>query len=109
VPPKPAAPDRAALAKIADALIADRTNAQHMASAAPIADPSSPSASPDLFGRLMKVTEVAVGDELAAAASLVMGQGAEGTPIVHVRGFRNRAPENDAAALIRPKDMDMFR
>ncbi len=65
--------------------------------------------SPDLFGRLMKVTEVAVGDELAAAASLVMGQGAEGTPIVHVRGFRNRAPENDAAALIRPKNMDMFR
>ncbi len=65
--------------------------------------------SPDLFGRAMKVTEVAVGDELAAAASLVMGQGAEGLPIVHVRGFRNRAPENDAAALIRPKDMDMFR
>jgi coenzyme F420-0:L-glutamate ligase / coenzyme F420-1:gamma-L-glutamate ligase len=65
--------------------------------------------SPDLFGRTMKVTEVAVGDELAAAASLVMGQGAEGTPIVHVRGFQNRAPETDAAALIRPKNMDMFR
>ena len=65
--------------------------------------------SPDLFGRLMKVTEVAVGDELAAAASLVMGQGAEGTPIVHVRGFQNRAPENDAATLVRPKNMDMFR
>jgi coenzyme F420-0:L-glutamate ligase / coenzyme F420-1:gamma-L-glutamate ligase len=65
--------------------------------------------SPDLFGRAMKVTEVAVGDELAAAASLAMGQGAEGTPIVHVRGFRNRAPDNDASALIRPKQMDMFR
>jgi len=65
--------------------------------------------SPDLFGREMKVTEVAIGDELAAAASLVMGQGAEGLPIVHVRGFQNRAPENDAAALIRPKHMDMFR
>jgi coenzyme F420-0:L-glutamate ligase/coenzyme F420-1:gamma-L-glutamate ligase len=65
--------------------------------------------SPDLFGRQMKVTEVAIGDELAAAASLVMGQGAEGLPIVHVRGFQNRAPENDAAALIRPKHMDMFR
>jgi outer membrane protein OmpA-like peptidoglycan-associated protein len=51
VPPKPAAPDRAALASIANALIADRTNAQHVAAAAPIADPSSPSASPDLFGR----------------------------------------------------------
>ena len=50
VPPKPAEPDRAALANIANALIADRTNAQHIAAAAPIADPSSPSASPALFG-----------------------------------------------------------
>jgi coenzyme F420-0:L-glutamate ligase/coenzyme F420-1:gamma-L-glutamate ligase len=65
--------------------------------------------SPDLFGRRMKVTEVAIADELAAAASLVMGQGAEGLPVVHVRGYRNRAPVNDAAALIRPKDQDMFR
>jgi coenzyme F420-0:L-glutamate ligase/coenzyme F420-1:gamma-L-glutamate ligase len=65
--------------------------------------------SPDLFGRAMKVTEVAVGDELAAAASLVMGQGAEGLPIVHVRGYRNLGPENDGAALIRSKHMDMFR
>jgi coenzyme F420-0:L-glutamate ligase / coenzyme F420-1:gamma-L-glutamate ligase len=65
--------------------------------------------SPDLFGRAMKVTEVAVGDELAAAASLLMGQGAEGVPVVHVRGFRSRAAQNNAAALIRPKDMDMFR
>jgi coenzyme F420-0:L-glutamate ligase/coenzyme F420-1:gamma-L-glutamate ligase len=65
--------------------------------------------SPDLFGRAMKVTEVAVADELAAAASLAMGQGAEGTPIVHVRGYMNTAPENNAAALIRPKHMDMFR
>ena len=51
VPPKPEAPDRAALANIATALIADRTNAQHAAAAAPIADPSLPSASPALFGR----------------------------------------------------------
>lgn len=65
--------------------------------------------SPDLFGRPMKVTEVAVADELAAAASLVMGQGAEGLPVVHVRGFKSHAPENNAAALCRPKDLDMFR
>jgi len=51
VPPKPEPPDRAALENIANALIADRTNAQHMAEAAPIADPSLPSASPGLFGR----------------------------------------------------------
>jgi len=51
VPAKPAQPDRAALTNIASALIADRTNAQHIAAAAPIADPSVPSASPGLFGR----------------------------------------------------------
>jgi outer membrane protein OmpA-like peptidoglycan-associated protein len=51
VPPKPAQPDRAALDNIASALIADRTNAQHVAAEAPIADPSVPSASPALFGR----------------------------------------------------------
>lgn len=65
--------------------------------------------SPDLFGRAMKVTEIAVADELAAAASLVMGQGAEGQPIIHVRGYRSRAAHNDATVLLRPKEMDMFR
>jgi coenzyme F420-0:L-glutamate ligase / coenzyme F420-1:gamma-L-glutamate ligase len=64
---------------------------------------------PDLFGRAMRVTEVAIADELAAAASLMMGQADEGTPVVHVRGLRwNAAPVN-AAALIRPKHMDLFR
>jgi outer membrane protein OmpA-like peptidoglycan-associated protein len=51
VPAKPDQPDREALANIANALIADRTNAQHVAAGAPIADPSLPSASPGLFGR----------------------------------------------------------
>jgi outer membrane protein OmpA-like peptidoglycan-associated protein len=51
VPPKPAEPDRAALTNIVNALIADRANAQHVAAAAPITDPSLPSASPALFGR----------------------------------------------------------
>lgn len=50
VPPTPPPPDMAALEHISDALIADRTNAQHLAAAAPLADPSSPTASPDLFG-----------------------------------------------------------
>ena len=51
VPPKPAAPDQATLENITNALVADRTNAQHLADAAPLADPSSPSASPALFGK----------------------------------------------------------
>lgn len=64
---------------------------------------------PDLFNRPMQVTEIAIADELAAAASLVMGQGDEGQPVVHVRGFSSKAPVNSATALIRPKAQDMFR
>lgn len=64
---------------------------------------------PDLFGRKMRVTTVAVADEIASAASLLMGQGAEGLPVVHVRGFALDAPVLPAAALLRPKDMDLFR
>jgi len=44
---------------------------------------------PDLFGRTLQVTQVGTADELAAAASLMMGQADEGTPVVHVRGFPN--------------------
>ena len=57
----------------------------------------------------MQVTEIAVADELAAAASLVMGQAAEGQPVVHARGYSSPAPRLDAAALIRPRERDMFR
>jgi coenzyme F420-0:L-glutamate ligase / coenzyme F420-1:gamma-L-glutamate ligase len=64
---------------------------------------------PDLFGRNMKVTEVALADELAAGASLVMGQGAEGQPAVYVQGLDLHAPVNGADALIRPIHLDMFR
>jgi coenzyme F420-0:L-glutamate ligase/coenzyme F420-1:gamma-L-glutamate ligase len=64
---------------------------------------------PDLFGRKMQVTEVAVADEIAAAASLLMGQAAEGQPAVHVRGLVCNTPALPAAALLRPKSMDLFR
>ena len=64
---------------------------------------------PDLFGRKMRVTEVAVADEIAAAASLLMGQAAEGLPAVHVRGLKCNAPALPASALLRPKETDLFR
>jgi coenzyme F420-0:L-glutamate ligase/coenzyme F420-1:gamma-L-glutamate ligase len=64
---------------------------------------------PDLFGYALQVTQVGVADELAAAASLVMGQAAEGTPIVHVRGFPYPLREGSLKELIRPKDQDLFR
>jgi len=50
-----------------------------------------------------------VADELAAAASLVMGQAAEGTPVVHVRGFPYPLRDGSLNELIRPKEQDLFR
>jgi coenzyme F420-0:L-glutamate ligase/coenzyme F420-1:gamma-L-glutamate ligase len=63
----------------------------------------------DLFGYTLRITVVGVADELAAAASLVMGQAAEGTPVVHVRGFPYPLREGSFKELLRPKDLDMFR
>lgn len=64
---------------------------------------------PDLFDFKLQITQVGVADELAAAASLVMGQAAEGTPVVHVRGFPYPLREGSLKELIRPKDQDLFR
>ena len=64
---------------------------------------------PDLFGYTLRITQVGVADELAAAASLVMGQAAEGTPVVHVRGFPYQLREGSLQELIRPREQDLFR
>lgn len=64
---------------------------------------------PDLFGGKLRITEIAVADELAAAASLVMGQAAEGFPVVHVRGFPYPLREGNLNELIRPIESDFFR
>lgn len=63
----------------------------------------------DLFGYSLRITQVGVADELAAAASLVMGQAAEGTPVVHVRGFPYPLREASLPELLRPKQIDLFR
>jgi coenzyme F420-0:L-glutamate ligase/coenzyme F420-1:gamma-L-glutamate ligase len=64
---------------------------------------------PDLFGFRLRITQVGAADELAAAASLVMGQAAEGTPAVHVRGFPYPLREGTLGELLRPKGQDLFR
>ncbi len=63
----------------------------------------------DLFGYTLRITMVGVADELAAAASLMMGQAAEGTPVIHVRGFPYPLREGTFQELIRPKEQDLFR
>ena len=65
----------------------------------------------DLFGRRLQVTVVAHADEVASAASIVMGQANEARPVVLVRGLPSPAPgpQQPAAALIRPSEQDLFR
>lgn len=63
----------------------------------------------DLFGFKLKITQVAAADELAAAASLIMGQASEGTPVVFAHGFPYELRESNVDELIRPKEMDLFR
>ena len=64
---------------------------------------------PDRNGRVLKATEVGIADELAAAASLLMGQGSEGLPAVHVRGFPLAFRPGSVRELIRNRDIDLFR
>ena len=63
----------------------------------------------DLAGYTLRITVVGIADELAAAASLLMGQAAEGTPVVHIRGFPYPLRDGSLSELLRPKSQDMFR
>jgi len=64
---------------------------------------------PDLFGAPLRHSLQAVGDELAAAANLVMGQAAESVPVVLIRGFAHESEDGAARNLLRPRDQDVFR
>jgi coenzyme F420-0:L-glutamate ligase/coenzyme F420-1:gamma-L-glutamate ligase len=64
---------------------------------------------PDLFGYQLRITQVGAADELAAGASLLMGQAAEASPVIHVRGFPYPLRDGSLSELIRPSDQDLFR
>ncbi len=64
---------------------------------------------PDLFGRRLEVTVIGFADEIAAAASLLMGQADEAQPVVLIRGLSWSAPESTAASIIRSPNEDLFR
>jgi coenzyme F420-0:L-glutamate ligase/coenzyme F420-1:gamma-L-glutamate ligase len=64
---------------------------------------------PDLGGRPLQVSETGFADEVAAAASLLMGQADEGHPVVLVSGFALTDASIPARALIRPASEDLFR
>ncbi|HZD52530.1 MAG TPA: coenzyme F420-0:L-glutamate ligase [Woeseiaceae bacterium] len=63
----------------------------------------------DLHGRRLEVTEIGVADEIAAAASLLMGQAAEGKPVVLARGLCGLRGDGSARDLLRRRDRDLFR
>ena len=62
----------------------------------------------DSHGQTMKVTVIAIADELAAAAELVM-QKTAGVPVVLIRGYNYAAREASVRELIRPPETDLFR
>lgn len=64
---------------------------------------------PDLFGRKLEITQVGLGDEIAAAASLLMGQAGEGVPVVILRGLQLPEAAGTVQTLLRKPDEDMFR
>lgn len=64
---------------------------------------------PDLFGRKLEITQVGLGDEIAAAASLLMGQAGEGVPVVILRGLQLPEADGTVQTLLRKPNEDMFR
>ncbi len=67
----------------------------------------------DLYGRELETTEIAICDELASAASLIMGQADEGLPVVIIRGFSSfdtlRNTDSNVKSVLMPKKADVFR
>lgn len=63
----------------------------------------------DLFGRVLKITQTGYADLIASAAHLVCGEGAEGLPVVLVRGLRYDHGDGRATDLVRPPEQDLYR
>jgi coenzyme F420-0:L-glutamate ligase/coenzyme F420-1:gamma-L-glutamate ligase len=64
---------------------------------------------PDLFGRELHVTQTGFADEIASAASLLMGQADEAKPMVLLRGLAWADAPAPGATLVRPPEEDLFR
>ncbi|MCB8987543.1 MAG: coenzyme F420-0:L-glutamate ligase [Ardenticatenaceae bacterium] len=63
----------------------------------------------DRYGYILQHTDVGVADEIAAAAGLLMGQAAEGLPVVLLRGLHLPPADGRATDLVRPKELDLYR
>ena len=63
----------------------------------------------DLYGGVLEITEVGIADEIASAASLLMGQADEGQPVILVHGLRLSSDQGGAKSLLRSEKDDLFR
>lgn len=63
----------------------------------------------DLFGYTLRVTTVGLADQIAAAASLLMGQAAESRPVILLRGVSYPQGEGSSSGLLRRRERDFFR
>jgi coenzyme F420-0:L-glutamate ligase/coenzyme F420-1:gamma-L-glutamate ligase len=64
---------------------------------------------PDLYGRVLKITLSGYADLVASTAHLLCGEGAEGLPVVLLRGLKYPAGEGRATDLVRPPEQDLYR
>jgi len=62
----------------------------------------------DMFNYVLNVTVMAVADEIASAAELVMNK-SDGVPVAIVKGYPYRREEGKGVELIRPAELDLFR
>jgi coenzyme F420-0:L-glutamate ligase/coenzyme F420-1:gamma-L-glutamate ligase len=63
---------------------------------------------PDLFGFQLQHTEIGLADMVASAATLLLGQAAEGIPAVLVRGVAYSQRDGNAAEIIRPAHLNLY-
>ena len=63
---------------------------------------------PDLFGDPLRSTQVGLADEVAASASILMGQADEGLPVIHIRGLPYAMREGTLREILRPRELDLF-
>jgi coenzyme F420-0:L-glutamate ligase/coenzyme F420-1:gamma-L-glutamate ligase len=64
----------------------------------------------DMYGNILRVTEIAIADEIASAAELVMGKSSH-VPVAIVRGCDYTSGDGDSAIskITRSKKDDLFR
>ena len=62
----------------------------------------------DMYGNILRVTKIAVADEIASAAEIVMGK-SNRVPVAILRGYKYRRTSGSISKILRLKENDLFR